>query len=54
MANIQNHWEEALSAVAERALDPTPLITHRLPLEDAKKGYELFESRQAMKVVLSL
>jgi threonine dehydrogenase-like Zn-dependent dehydrogenase len=53
MANIQNHWEEALSAVTRGALDPTALITHRLRLEDAEEGYELFESRHAMKVVLT-
>jgi threonine dehydrogenase-like Zn-dependent dehydrogenase len=53
MANIQNHWSETLSMVARGALDPTPLITHRLALADAEKGYELFSSREAMKVVLS-
>ncbi|MDP9222631.1 MAG: alcohol dehydrogenase catalytic domain-containing protein [Actinomycetota bacterium] len=53
MANIQNHWEEALSTVAKGGLDPTALITHRLPLADAEEAYELFSSREAMKVVLS-
>jgi threonine dehydrogenase-like Zn-dependent dehydrogenase len=53
MANIQNHWDETLSAVAKDALDPTALITHRLALEEAEKGYELFRSRAAMKVVLT-
>ncbi len=53
MANIQNHWEEALSAVAQGGLDPTALITHRLRLEDAEEGYKLFQARDAMKVVLT-
>jgi threonine dehydrogenase-like Zn-dependent dehydrogenase len=53
MANIQNHWAEALSAVASGAVDPTRLITHRLPLDQAPEGYELFRSRTAMKVVLT-
>jgi threonine dehydrogenase-like Zn-dependent dehydrogenase len=53
MANIQAHWEEALWAAAKGDLDPTAVITHRLPLEEAEKGYELFSSREAMKVVLT-
>jgi threonine dehydrogenase-like Zn-dependent dehydrogenase len=38
--------------VSDDRIDPTRLITHRLPLEDAAEGYELFESRRALKVVL--
>jgi threonine dehydrogenase-like Zn-dependent dehydrogenase len=53
MANVQAHWEEGLDAIARGAIDPTVLITHRLPLEEAEKGYELFASREAMKVVLT-
>ena len=34
------------------AMDPTPLISHRLPLEDAAEGYALFDRREATKVVL--
>ena len=33
-------------------MDPTPLISHRLPLEDAAEGYALFDRREATKVVL--
>ncbi|MDQ4095895.1 MAG: alcohol dehydrogenase catalytic domain-containing protein [Actinomycetota bacterium] len=53
MANVQAHWDEALAAVEAGAIDPTVLITHRLPLEQAEEGYELFASREAMKVVLT-
>lgn len=53
MANVQGHWEDALLAVAKGDLDPTAAITHRLPLERAEEGYELFRSRQATKVVLT-
>ena len=52
MANVQAHWDEALAAVASGSLDPTRLISHRLPLEEAEKGYELFAAREATKVVL--
>ena len=52
MANVQAHWDATLDAVQAGSIDPTQLITHRLPLEQAEEGYELFKSREAMKVVL--
>ncbi len=53
MANIHAHWDDALLSVAKGELDPTKAITHRLALDEAEKGYELFKAREAMKVVLS-
>lgn len=53
MANVQANWDAALRSVANKTIDPTKLITHRLPLDDAVEGYALFESRQAMKVLLT-
>jgi threonine dehydrogenase-like Zn-dependent dehydrogenase len=52
MANVQATWDEALAAIAAKELDPTRAITHRMSLDDVVEGYELFESRAAMKVVL--
>jgi threonine dehydrogenase-like Zn-dependent dehydrogenase len=52
MANVQGCWDEALAAVSSGSLDPSPLVTHRLGLDDAPEGYELFRSREAMKVIL--
>jgi threonine dehydrogenase-like Zn-dependent dehydrogenase len=45
-------WERATEALARGEVDPTPLISHRLPLEDAAEGYALFDRREATKVVL--
>jgi threonine dehydrogenase-like Zn-dependent dehydrogenase len=45
-------WEEAMRAVADRAIDPLPIISHTLPLTEAPKGYDLFDRREATKVVL--
>ena len=53
MANVQGHWDDAVRAIESGQVDPTILITHRLPLEKAEEGYELFASREAMKVVLT-
>ena len=53
MANVQAHWEDALSAISSGRVDPSILVTHRLPLERAEEGYELFAAREAMKVVMT-
>jgi threonine dehydrogenase-like Zn-dependent dehydrogenase len=49
---VQRYWDRALELVRDGTVDPTVLITHTLPLEEGLKGYELFESRAALKVVL--
>jgi len=45
-------WARATEALARGDVDPTPLISHRLSLEDAAEGYALFDRREATKVVL--
>jgi threonine dehydrogenase-like Zn-dependent dehydrogenase len=45
-------WERAAEALERGEVDPTPLISHRLPLEDAAEGYAMFDRREATKVVL--
>jgi threonine dehydrogenase-like Zn-dependent dehydrogenase len=50
---VHAHWEAAMADIAEGRLDPSPLVSHRLPLEEAQRGYELFDRREATKVVLS-
>jgi threonine dehydrogenase-like Zn-dependent dehydrogenase len=42
-----------LARLASGEVDPTPIVTHRLPLSDAAEAYRLFDSREATKVVLS-
>jgi threonine dehydrogenase-like Zn-dependent dehydrogenase len=46
-------WEAGRDAVLAGTVDPTPLISHRLPLADAARGYELFDRREATKVLLT-
>jgi threonine dehydrogenase-like Zn-dependent dehydrogenase len=45
-------WRRAMAEVEAGRLDPLPLVSHRLPLEDAPLGYELFDARRATKVLL--
>ena len=50
--NVQGHWGSVLDHVKAGAIDPTVIISHTLPLEDALHGYDMFEKREAMKVIL--
>jgi threonine dehydrogenase-like Zn-dependent dehydrogenase len=46
-------WRERLvSLVQNGRLDPTCIISHRLPLDQAAEGYRLFNQHEASKVVL--
>ena len=45
-------WEAGRDAVLAGTIDPAPLISHRLPLEEAPRGYELFARHEATKVLL--
>ena len=45
--------EKVLDLIRLGRIDPTPTISHRMSLEEAPAAYELFESREATKVVLS-
>jgi threonine dehydrogenase-like Zn-dependent dehydrogenase len=49
---VPAYWEKALEAVRAGKVDPTIIISHTLPLDDGVKGYELFDTKQATKVVL--
>lgn len=51
-ANVQRWWGEVLDAVASGHIDPRAIISHRLALADGVRGYELFASKEAQKVVL--
>lgn len=50
--NVQGHWSRVLQMVKQGVIDPTAIITHTLPLDEGVRGYELFESREALKVIL--
>jgi 2-desacetyl-2-hydroxyethyl bacteriochlorophyllide A dehydrogenase len=45
-------WAATMAALVAGDLDPSPLISHRLPLGDAPAGYAAFDRREATKVVL--
>ena len=52
-ANVVGRWDRALELIASGAAQPDAIISHRMSLDDAIRGYELFEQKRAMKVVLT-
>ena len=52
-ANIIGRWDDALAMIASGVAHPDAIISHRMKLEDAVLGYELFDRREALKVVLT-
>lgn len=52
-ANIVGRWDESLALLAKGDVHPDSIISHRMKLEDAVLGYDLFERREALKVVLT-
>lgn len=49
---VHSWWERALEEVRAGRIDPVSIVSHRLPLEEAPAGYDLFDRREATKVVL--
>jgi threonine dehydrogenase-like Zn-dependent dehydrogenase len=45
-------WRWTMQLLLDGRLDPLPLVSHRLTLDDAPRGYAEFERRAASKVLL--
>lgn len=52
--HVQKYMEPLLEKIQEGALDPSFIITHRLALDEAPDGYEIFKHKEdeCIKVVL--
>ena len=51
-ANVIGHVDRVLGMLAAGTLDPTPLVTHHMDLNDAPEGYAIYDRREALKIVL--
>ncbi len=51
-ANVIGHVDRVLAMMAAGVLDPTPLVTHHMGLEDAVEAYAVYDRREALKIVL--
>lgn len=52
MANVHREMDTVLELMQGGRIDPTRLVSHRLPLEEAPEAYRLFARREATKVLL--
>ncbi len=52
-ANVIKHVDPVLELLAAGELDPAPLVTHRMSLDEAPEAYALYDRREALKIVLT-
>jgi 2-desacetyl-2-hydroxyethyl bacteriochlorophyllide A dehydrogenase len=52
-ANVIKHLDPVLDALVAGRLDPSPLVTHRMSLDEAPEAYEIYDRREALKIVLA-
>jgi 2-desacetyl-2-hydroxyethyl bacteriochlorophyllide A dehydrogenase len=52
-ANVIGHVDRVLAMMAAGVLDPSPLVTHHMPLEDAADAYAVYDRREALKIVMT-
>jgi threonine dehydrogenase-like Zn-dependent dehydrogenase len=53
-AHVQRYMRPLLERIQRREIDPSFVITHHMPLEDAAQGYAIFKEKQddCIKIVL--
>ena len=51
-ANVIGHLDRVLALMSAGVLDPGPLVSHHMSLADAPAAYELYDRREALKIVL--
>jgi 2-desacetyl-2-hydroxyethyl bacteriochlorophyllide A dehydrogenase len=53
LANVIAHVDRVLALIEAGKLDPSPLVTHHMKLDDAAEAYEIYDNREALKIVLT-
>jgi len=53
LANVIAHVDRVLALLESGRLDPSPLVTHHMTLDQASEAYELYDQREALKIVLT-
>lgn len=52
-ANVIAHVDRVLALMVAGKLDPTPLVSAHMPLEEAAEAYAIYDRREALKIVLT-
>jgi 2-desacetyl-2-hydroxyethyl bacteriochlorophyllide A dehydrogenase len=53
LANVIAHVDRVLAMVSAGLLDPAPLVTHHMSLDEAPAAYAMYDRREALKIVLT-
>ena len=52
-ANVIAHVDAVLAMLSAGVLDPAPLVTHQMKLDEAPEAYGIYDRREALKIVLT-
>ena len=52
LANVIAHVDRVLALMAAGRLDPMPLVSAHMPLDEAAEAYRIYDRREALKIVL--
>jgi 2-desacetyl-2-hydroxyethyl bacteriochlorophyllide A dehydrogenase len=52
-ANVIKHLDPVLELLSTGKLDPAPLVTHHMKLDEAPNAYRVYDNREALKIVLT-
>jgi 2-desacetyl-2-hydroxyethyl bacteriochlorophyllide A dehydrogenase len=52
-ANVLAHVDPVLSMLSQGVLDPSPLVTHHMTLDQAPEAYAVYDRREALKIILT-
>jgi 2-desacetyl-2-hydroxyethyl bacteriochlorophyllide A dehydrogenase len=53
LANVIGHVDRVLAMMCAGTLDPSPLVTHHMSLDQAPEAYAMFDRREALKIILA-
>ncbi len=52
-ANVIKHVDRVLELLSAGELDPAPLVTHHMKLDEAPEAYRIYDNKEALKIVLT-
>jgi 2-desacetyl-2-hydroxyethyl bacteriochlorophyllide A dehydrogenase len=52
-ANVIKYVDPVLEKLRSGELDPAPLVTHHMKLDDAPEAYEVYDRHEALKIVIT-
>jgi 2-desacetyl-2-hydroxyethyl bacteriochlorophyllide A dehydrogenase len=52
-ANVIKHVDPVTTLLEKGTIDPSPLVTHHMKLDEAPEAYGIYDRREALKIVLT-